>query len=72
MTKTYKDCYNAKLDSCDVRNIRTSLYISEKQRNIAKQFNVSEQVISSIKHGRSYKGIGLLRQGLAIDKSTIK
>lgn len=66
MTKTWKDCYNAKLDACDVRNIRTSLLVGKKQRSIAQQFNVSEQVISSIKHGRSYKGIGLIDAGLAI------
>lgn len=61
MKKTYKDCYNAKLDACDVRNVRIALANGDKQRDIAKQFNVNEQIISSIKHGRSYRGIGLIK-----------
>lgn len=60
MIKTHKDCYNALLDENKVKQIRILLKKKSKQRLIAKDFNVSEQVISSIKHGRSYKGVGLI------------
>ncbi|MFA5431995.1 MAG: endodeoxyribonuclease [Candidatus Paceibacterota bacterium] len=71
MSKTYKDCYNAKLNELDVKNIRIMLYNNEKQRSIAKTYNISEQVISSIKHNRSYKNIGLIDREFAININSV-
>jgi hypothetical protein len=59
MNKSYKDCYNASLNEKEVSQIRRLLTIKIKQRDIARKYSVSESVISSIKHGRSYVGIGL-------------
>lgn len=68
MIKTYKDCYNSLLNFTQVKDIRKRLLTTETQRSIAFHFNVSEQCISSIKHGKSYKGVGLIENNLAIPK----
>lgn len=70
MRKTYKDCYNASLNEEQVCKIRLLIVEGKKQRDIASVFGVSEQVVSFIKHGRNYKGVGLIERGLAIDKNT--
>lgn len=42
-----------------------------KQRDIAKKFNVGEQIISRIKHNKGYIGVGLIEKGEAIDVNTL-
>jgi len=66
MSKTFKDCYNSSLTDEQVFEIRILISNKIKQRDIAKKYNVSEQIISNIKSGRSYPNAGL-----AIDKSKI-
>ena len=43
-----------------VSNALQLLIEKQKQRDIAKQYNVSENVISTIKHNTRYRGIGLI------------
>ena len=43
-----------KLDDRDIKEIRELLKTNEKQRYIAKKYNVSEQLISNIKHNKRY------------------
>lgn len=59
MNKTYKDCWNAKLNEDEVSLIRLKLKNKEKQRSIALFFGISEQIISNIKRGSSYKNVGV-------------
>ena len=47
----------AKLNEKEVKEIRLRLIEKQKQRDIAKQYNVSENVISTIKHNTRYRGI---------------
>ena len=42
-----------------------------KQRDIANKFQISEQLVSNIKLNRSYSGIELIDNDLAIDINTI-
>ena len=59
-SNNYLGKYNAKLNEKEVKEIRLRLIEKQKQRDIAKQYNVSENVISTIKHNTRYRGIGLI------------
>lgn len=51
--------HNAKLNDTQVKEIRSKLENKIKQRDIAKYYNVSENVISTIKHNTRYKNVGV-------------
>lgn len=72
MKKNPLDLYNASLSEADVLKIRKLILLGTKQRNIASQFMVSEQLISRIKHNKGYVGIGLISTGEAIDVNTLE
>ncbi len=70
MSKTFKDCYNALLTEIQVKEIKHHLVNKMKQRYIAEMFGVSEQIISSIKRGKTYTSVDLPKE-FYIEKSTI-
>jgi len=72
MHRTHENIWNSLLNEDQVKEIRIMLLNKTKQRLIAKKFNVGETIISRIKLGKSYKGVGLIEQGKAIDINTIK
>ena len=71
MRKNALDIYNASLDETDVLKIRKLILMGIKQREIASHFGVAEQLISRIKHDKSYVGVGLISKGEAIDINTL-
>ncbi len=46
--------HNSKLKNADIPKIRYLLFCGEKQRDIAKMFNVSQRTILRIKQGKCY------------------
>jgi predicted DNA-binding protein YlxM (UPF0122 family) len=57
MVKTFKES-NGLLSEQQIWEIRQHLSGDMKQRYIAEMFGVSEQIISQIKTGKTYSGIG--------------
>jgi hypothetical protein len=69
MKKTFKDM-NALLNESQIWEIRQHLKDKVKQRFIADMFGVSEQIISQIKLGKTYIGVGYdLPKEMYIEKS---
>ena len=61
MKRDYKTYPKAQLNEDKILQIRKLLLQNVKQKEIAKIFNVSEQVISNVKIGKRYKGIGIYK-----------
>lgn len=72
MKKNPLDLYNASLSEIEVLKIRKLILLGIKQREIASQFKVAEQLISRIKHNKGYVGVGLISKGEAIDVNTLE
>jgi hypothetical protein len=52
-----QDVGNASLTNDHVRSVKAALAAGERGRSLARRFGVSEQVISAIKTGRSWRGV---------------
>lgn len=61
MKRDYRTYPKAQLNEDKILQIRKLLLQNVKQKEIAKIFNVSEQVISNVKIGKRYKGIGIYK-----------